>query len=105
MDKAGTSLVKRSTGVVSALLGVFCLFIGFMEVSGVQRNLMVDRWRFFVEEEGVRERQQASAIANRLAADAQSLGWLHVASGLTLVMGAGSLLGWTRKPVADPSSP
>lgn len=99
------TLAKRSVGVLSTVLGMVCLFLGTMDVLGVQRHLVADRWQFFVRDEGVTDRPQALAIADRLAADAQRSGWLHLAAGLLLLVNAGLLLGWTRRPGAESSTP
>jgi hypothetical protein len=92
-------------GVVSVVMGLACGFLGTMELLGIQRHLIADRWQFFVREEGVADHQQAFAIAERLAGDAQGRGWLLLGAGVLLLVNTGLLLGWTPVRHTESSVP
>ncbi len=80
--------------IFSLLTGLGCGFVGILDNSNMKDLLVADRWHFFVQEEGVADRQQAYRIAERLAKDVPQSpnNRMLITAGILLVLNAGVLL-------------
>lgn len=89
-------------GIVSFLLGILCVFMGFMEPSGVLAFARADRWQEFILEEGVKDRTLAQRISLRLSKDVTQPPYLSyglmVAGGMLLLNGSVLLAVSAKQP-------
>lgn len=80
-------------GLTTFVLGLFCVGMGLMQVSGIMDHTKADRWMFFVQEEGVTDRELAHRISLRLAKDVpRPLSGVLMAAGLVLMVNGGMQL-------------